>query len=92
MNVRKSLISILAFIITTSTTLGNVPIVFLHGWEGGAENWTQMTNLLVQSGNYSAEDLCPIDYWRSVDTPIETYAATVNDRIVAWLNNKGKLL
>lgn len=62
------------------------PVVFLHGWNSDGGIWDPLQKLLVSDAGYSKTDFKTYSYYEfgkgfDTDTPIETLAAAVAERI-----------
>lgn len=64
------------------------PVVFLHGWNSDGEIWKPLQELLVSDAGYEKAAFKTYSYYElgkgfDTDTPIETLAAAVAERIAA---------
>ena len=70
------------------------PVVFLHGYNGDAATWSDMVSMFLAS-DYEQGDLLVFDYKADfdagVDTPIETIALHVVQRVRDWLRQRAGL-
>ena len=72
------------------------PVVFLHGYNGSAETWTDFVRMFQDpTSGYKPGDMLVFDYnemfGADEDTPIELLAARVVPEVRAWLRQRAGL-